>query len=85
VLRRRVMEVERLAMQIMHSAWFMMLQGRQQDAEAQWDTACTAITTGCAKYQDRDWLLRIRRCALLTGCTAETVFGVPVLPWVSCE
>lgn len=36
-------------------------QGRQQDAEAQWDTACTSITTGCAKYQDKDWLLRIRR------------------------
>lgn len=37
------------------------LQGRQQDAESQWDYACTNITVGCKKYQDPDWLRRIRR------------------------
>lgn len=52
-----------------------MLQGRQQDAEAQWDTACTSITTGCAKYQDRDWLLRIRRCACYAAAVAGTDIG----------
>jgi len=26
-------------------------QGRQQDAEGEWDYACNAITVGCSKYK----------------------------------
>lgn len=36
------------------------MQGQEAAAEAEWNFACTSITTGCSKYQDQDWLLRIR-------------------------
>ncbi|KAI7844602.1 hypothetical protein COHA_001842 [Chlorella ohadii] len=36
-------------------------QGQEAAAEAEWNFACTSITTGCSKYQDQDWLQRIRR------------------------
>eukprot|EP00877_Chromochloris_zofingiensis_P006048 jgi/Chrzof1/1697/Cz10g17190.t1 len=36
-------------------------QGREQDAESQWEFACDRISVGCSKYQDADWLRRIRR------------------------
>jgi len=35
-------------------------QGREAAAEAQWEYACDSITVGCSKYQDQDWLYRIR-------------------------
>lgn len=35
--------------------------GREQDAESEWEFACQQITAGCTKYQDEDWLFRIRR------------------------
>ena len=34
--------------------------GREAEAEGEWGFACTAIATGCKKYQDGDWLSRIR-------------------------
>lgn len=36
-------------------------QGRDREAEDTWNFACENITTGCLKYQDEDWLGRIRR------------------------
>lgn len=41
------------------------MQGQEAAAEAEWNFACTSITTGCSKYQDQDWLQRIRCVA---GC-----------------
>lgn len=35
-------------------------RGDEAAAEGEWDWACTKITTGCTKYQDQDWLVRIR-------------------------
>jgi len=35
--------------------------GQVEEAEAEWDFACNNITVGCAKYQDEEWLTRIRR------------------------
>jgi hypothetical protein len=37
--------------------------GRSADAEREWEWACNEISVGCAKFQDEDWLSRIRRCA----------------------
>ncbi len=39
------------------------VQGRETEAESEWEYACNNITVGCAKYQDEDWLRRIRRHA----------------------
>jgi hypothetical protein len=36
-------------------------QGNEAAAEGEWNTACDRITVGCARYQDADWLRRIRR------------------------
>lgn len=36
-------------------------QGQQEAAEAEWQFACDNISAGCIKYQDMDWLARIRR------------------------
>ncbi|EFN55107.1 hypothetical protein CHLNCDRAFT_135026 [Chlorella variabilis] len=36
-------------------------QGREAAAEAEWEFACTRITVGCSRYQDPDWVFRIRR------------------------
>ena len=38
-------------------------QGNEAAAEGEWNSACERISVGCAKYQDADWLRRIRRCA----------------------
>lgn len=35
--------------------------GLEAEAEAEWEFACGRISTGCVKYQDKDWLYRIRR------------------------
>lgn len=35
--------------------------GLETEAEAEWEFACNKINVGCAKYQDEDWLFRIRR------------------------
>lgn len=35
--------------------------GQEDEAEAEWEFACTKITVGCVKYQDADWVQRIRR------------------------
>lgn len=35
--------------------------GEPKQAEEAWEFACTQINTGCVKYQDQDWLVRIRR------------------------
>lgn len=35
--------------------------GKEEEAESQWQFACDNIVEGCRKYQDRDWLRRIRR------------------------
>ncbi|BDA47067.1 hypothetical protein COCOBI_09-5220 [Coccomyxa sp. Obi] len=36
-------------------------QGKEAAAESEWNFACERISVGCSKYQDRDWLARIRR------------------------
>ncbi|PSC74586.1 Tetratricopeptide repeat [Micractinium conductrix] len=36
-------------------------RGDEARAESEWEFACNSITTGCTKYTDSDWLLRIRR------------------------
>lgn len=36
-------------------------QGKEGEAETEWDFACSKIAVGCSKYQDEDWLFRIRR------------------------
>jgi hypothetical protein len=43
--------------------WRRTLQGKEGAAEAEWNYACDRISVGCSKYQDKDWLSRIRRCA----------------------
>lgn len=35
--------------------------GEQEKAEASWEFACNNIAVGCAKYEDFDWLRRVRR------------------------
>jgi len=35
--------------------------GEQGKAEESWEFACTSIAVGCAKYEDLDWLRRVRR------------------------
>jgi tetratricopeptide (TPR) repeat protein len=35
--------------------------GQETAAEAEWEFACNKITVGCSRYQDEDWLFRIRR------------------------
>ncbi|GBG00639.1 hypothetical protein Rsub_13391 [Raphidocelis subcapitata] len=50
-------------------------RGQEAAAEEQWQFACDNITVGCRKYQDRDWLSRIRRwppsmCAALSDFLA---------------
>ena len=35
--------------------------GKEEEAETQWQFACDNIAVGCSKYQDVDWLRRIRR------------------------
>jgi Tfp pilus assembly protein PilF len=35
--------------------------GQYEEAENVWEFACSNITVGCSKYQDADWLRRIRR------------------------
>ena len=42
-------------------------QGNEAAAEGEWNNVCERISVGCAKYQDADWLRRIRRCALQKG------------------
>lgn len=34
---------------------------QEAEAEAEWNFACSNITVGCAKYQDEEWLRKIRR------------------------
>ncbi|KAK9918641.1 hypothetical protein WJX75_005609 [Coccomyxa subellipsoidea] len=36
-------------------------QGNEAAAESEWNFACERISVGCSKYQDKDWLTRIRR------------------------
>lgn len=36
-------------------------QGQAEAAEAEWQFACDNISVGCRKYEDMDWLARIRR------------------------
>ena len=36
-------------------------QGKEAEAESEWDFACNKIAVGCALYRDQDWLFRIRR------------------------
>jgi len=36
-------------------------QGLVREAEDEWEFACDKITVGCSKYQDVDWLTRVRR------------------------
>ena len=36
-------------------------KGEQEKAEASWEFACNNIAVGCAKYEDFDWLRRVRR------------------------
>ncbi|EIE21845.1 TPR-like protein [Coccomyxa subellipsoidea C-169] len=36
-------------------------QGNEAAAESEWNFACERISVGCSKYQDKDWLSRIRR------------------------
>ena len=38
-----------------------VVQGKEGAAEAEWNYACDRISAGCSRYQDRDWLSRIRR------------------------
>ena len=40
------------------------MQGKEGAAEAEWNYACDRISVGCSKYQDKDWLSRIRRCRM---------------------
>ena len=35
--------------------------GQEDEAEAEWEFACSSIAVGCSKYQDVDWLARVRR------------------------
>ena len=35
--------------------------GESEKAEASWEFACNSIAVGCAKYEDVDWLRRVRR------------------------
>lgn len=35
--------------------------GQTEAAESAWNWACDAISVGCGKYQDADWLRRVRR------------------------
>lgn len=36
-------------------------KGLEAEAESEWNFACSNITAGCSKYQDIDWLVRVRR------------------------
>ncbi|GAB4823418.1 hypothetical protein N2152v2_010464 [Parachlorella kessleri] len=36
-------------------------QGRESEAETEWEFACNKISVGCSLYKDEDWLFRIRR------------------------
>jgi len=36
-------------------------KGLEAEAESEWNFACSNITSGCSKYQDIDWLVRVRR------------------------
>jgi hypothetical protein len=36
-------------------------EGREEDAERQWEYACDRISVGCSKYKDTDWLSTVRR------------------------
>jgi len=36
-------------------------QGKPEAAESSWEYACNGIMTGCSKYEDPDWLVRVRR------------------------
>ena len=36
-------------------------KGREEDAEFQWEYACSRISVGCSKHKDQDWLTRVRR------------------------
>jgi tetratricopeptide (TPR) repeat protein len=36
-------------------------KGESEKAEESWEFACNAIAVGCAKYEDFDWLRRVRR------------------------
>eukprot|EP00887_Chlorella_sp_A99_P003722 scaffold7.g3722.t1 len=36
-------------------------QGREAQAEAEWEFACNRIPAGCSQYRDQDWLYSIRR------------------------
>ncbi|MEW5317635.1 MAG: hypothetical protein WDW38_008917 [Sanguina aurantia] len=36
-------------------------KGQRDEAESAWEFACVQINVGCSKYQDVDWLRRIRR------------------------
>ncbi|GAX82059.1 hypothetical protein CEUSTIGMA_g9487.t1 [Chlamydomonas eustigma] len=36
-------------------------KGLRERAEDEWNFACDMLVVGCKKYQDRDWLSRIRR------------------------
>ncbi len=54
-------------------------QGQTAAAEAEWQFACDNITAGCSKYQDDDWLSRIRRWPpVMVGKMADFLaFRVP--------
>lgn len=36
-------------------------EGRVEEAESQWETACDRISTGCRKYKDTEWVTTVRR------------------------
>lgn len=36
-------------------------RGNTIGAESEWEFACNSISVGCAKYEDMDWLERVRR------------------------
>ena len=36
-------------------------EGQEEEAESEWSFACSNITVGCSKYQDTEWLRKIRR------------------------
>lgn len=47
----------------MRAALAVMYWSRQEydKAETEWEFACNSIKVGCAKYEDMDWLTRVRR------------------------
>lgn len=57
--------------------------GREADAEGEWGFACTAIATGCKKYQDGDWLARIR-WGSAASCPAGGAFKQRALRACTC-